>query len=69
MFDTHNGSETTVTLTEQRTLQPIRSAGRQSNSDETSKTQRVRPSVAYFLGRPAQVWIDALGRRAIAAES
>ena len=50
-----------VTVTEQRTEQSTQSAPRQTPHEPTPTTRRVRPSVLYFLGRPAQVWVDALG--------
>ena len=55
-----------MTVTEQRSEQPIRSAHAQSGTHATpmsrQMTRRVRPSVLYLLGRPAQSWVDALNR-------
>jgi hypothetical protein len=50
-----------VTVTEQRNEQSTRSARTQSPDEPTQTTRRLRPSVLYLLGRPAQSWVAALG--------
>ena len=51
-----------MTVTEQHNEESTQSARRQSADHANPITRRVRPLALYFRGRPAQSWVDALGR-------
>lgn len=51
-----------VTITEQHDEESTRSTESKSADRASPATRRVRPSVLYLFGRPAQLWVNALGR-------
>ncbi|HEX4863011.1 MAG TPA: hypothetical protein VFV02_03005 [Acidimicrobiales bacterium] len=51
-----------MTVTEERNAQSTEGDQERMIKGAPRMTRRVRPAVLYLLGRPAQQWVDALGR-------
>ncbi len=54
-----------MTVTEPRNEQSTQSTQGTIGKQAAPMTRRLRPSVLYLQGRPAQSWVDALSRGTI----